>query len=146
MDLAKLCGYGNVRFILADVCNIDTSNKEIYCADGRPPIRYDIVSVNVGISPDMKQIDPSKIESLSPVKPISTFANRWDNILQRILNDSSRKTKHVVIIGGGAGGTELSFAMNYRIKSELIAKNKDPSTVKVSIVTRGHTILSEHNK
>jgi len=79
---------------MAEVCHIDAHKKEITCTDGRPPIRYDVVSINVGISPQIS-LNPNAIESLTPVKPIVGFANRWDIIMKRVLTDDSSKTKQV---------------------------------------------------
>lgn len=131
--------------IMAEVCHIDKYKKEITCTDGRPAIRYDVLSINVGISPRVGLVNAENIESLTPVKPIFGFANRWDQILSRVLEDSTDGPKQIVIVGGGAGGVELSFAMNHRLKTELAAVGKDASLLQVVLVTRGSTILSEHN-
>ena len=146
VDLSKLCTFGGARLIMAEVCHIDTYKKEITCTDGRPPIRYDIISINVGISPVMKHMNPNSEDSLTPVKPIVGFSNRWDLIVKKVLNNNSNATKRIVIVGGGAGGVELCFAMIHRLRKELITIGKDPSSAQLVLITRGTTILAEHNK
>lgn len=95
VDMSKLCTFGNARLIMAEVCHIDTYKKEISCTDGRPPIRYDIVSINVGISPQISLMNPNAIACLTPVKPIFGFASRWDVIMQRVLTDETCNLKQV---------------------------------------------------
>lgn len=146
MDLGKLCTFGGARLILGEVCLIDGHKKEVTLKDGRPPIRYDILSINVGIHPSMHNLNPDTMSCLTPVKPIFGFANRWDSIMSRVLSDQSDAVKRIAIVGGGAGGTELSFAINYRLKTELKAIGRDPSLVNIVLVTRGSTILAEHNR
>lgn len=97
VDLSKLCTFGGARLIIAEVCHIDPFKKEITCIDGRPPIRYDVVSINVGISPQIGLMNRDDIEALTPVKPIVGFANRWDIIMKRVLTDESCSFKQVRI-------------------------------------------------
>jgi len=49
VDVSKVTSFGGVNLILAEVCQLDTDNKLIYCKDGRPPIHYDVISIDVGI-------------------------------------------------------------------------------------------------
>ena len=51
IDLGKLCQFGSVRLIHSEVNNIDIYTKLIYCKDGRPPIHYDVCSIDIGIAP-----------------------------------------------------------------------------------------------
>ena len=110
------------------------------------------------------------------MKPIDSFAFRWELILQQILKyqidqDLSEKDRilsilgtasiikdpsnnnsnqinriadkyHIVIVGGGAGGVELAFAIHYRIQFELRKLNQDPNRVEITLVTRGSQINS----
>ena len=155
IDLSKLCHFGGARLIIAEVIGINTTTKEILCADGRPAIRYDVLVLNLGISPKLISLPSSISENVTPVKPISSFASRWDAKIEQMINNvvsssltqvSSSEPKCIVIVGGGAGGTELSFAIDYRLKRELAQCRKDKREIKfqVVLITRGTTILSEH--
>jgi hypothetical protein len=43
--------------------------RRILFRDGRPPLRYDVLSVNCGITPDARSV-PGALEWAVPVKPI----------------------------------------------------------------------------
>jgi selenide,water dikinase len=147
IDLGVLCSWASVRLIQAEVCNIRTGNlgKEVHCTDGRPPIPYDVLSVDIGISPaSMPGIDD--FSNITPVKPIDGFARRWDVILSRVLQSDGQREMNLVVVGGGAGGTELAFAIKERLNLELKKLLRDSSFIKVSLVNRGGELVSSHGK
>lgn len=51
IDLHRLCSRYGVRFIHSEVCSLDTAKKTVQLADGRPPLPYDVLSIDIGISP-----------------------------------------------------------------------------------------------
>lgn len=149
LDIGKLCSFARARHIVAEVQRVDTINKKIYCEDGRPPISYDTLSINIGCIP--KPIDAiantnADLASVTPVKPIDGFAARWNKILSRVLQLSEGKNMRIAIVGGGAGGVELSFSIHQRLKSELSKVGIDPSTVKMLLLNRGQSIMKSHGR
>lgn len=152
IDLVKLCSFAKVNLIYAEANGLDTKNKMIYLKDNRPPIKYDVLSIDIGISPKHWSQNINNNENtgnLTPVKPIDGFAKRWDIILNRVLNmptDEASSNINIAIIGGGAGGTELSFAIEHRLRIELAAIGKNPSKVKIMLLQRGNTLMSSHNQ
>jgi len=144
IDLVKLCSVAGVRMIHAEVCGINTKKKLIMCSDGRPPLRYDILSLDVGIAPKpLPNIGSLRECNITPVKPIDTFASRWDSIVARANLDRTGNFR-VVVVGGGAGGTELCLAMHERLMSEL---SKNPNmNLEFTLLQRGSMLLPSHNK
>lgn len=51
IDLGKLCSWSKARLILAEVNGVDKIDKKISFADGRPQMSYDLLSINIGITP-----------------------------------------------------------------------------------------------
>ena len=149
IDLCKLSSFAGARLLHTEVTGLDVKNKVIHCKDGRPPVRYDVLSIDIGISPKHElslSEDERKMWGVTPVKPIDGFARRWDDILSRVIVGSNATSNlRVCVVGGGGGGTELCFAINHRLKQELVRANKDPSSVEVVMITRGLTVMSEHN-
>jgi selenide,water dikinase len=146
VDVSKITSFGGVNLILAEVCQLDTDNKLIYCKDGRPPIHYDILSIDVGIAPRPLPVAHKESKSnITPVKPIDGFAMRWEIILDRVTAVDNGTVVRVAIVGGGAGGVELCFAMHHRLHREMLAIGKDPSQLEITIYNRGKTLMSQHN-
>lgn len=108
IDLVKLSRFAGARVILGAAEHIDLSRREIHVA-GRPPIAFDIASVDVGITSDMPRL-PGFSEFATPAKPLGPFASRWHGILRG--SDPVR----VAVIGGGVAGVELVLAMAHALK------------------------------
>ena len=154
IDLIKLCNFGNVRFIHAEVCGINTTTKQIFCVDDRPPLSYDVLSIDIGISPKpissnslyYEKNDRFQQDLLTAVKPIDKFASKWADITARYSSFSGEHILHIVVIGGGAGGVELCFSVHHRLMELLKSNGLDESYLKISIVTRSKTLLPDHNR
>lgn len=147
IDLGRLCSFSGVRLLHTEACGLDTTEKLIYCKDGRPPIRYDVVSIDVGISPrPLPKLLSTSNPSITAVKPIDGFAARWDCILLRALEVQRGATVRIVIVGGGGGGVELSFAVQHRLSQELRRAGKDSGQVQVALVQRSAEIMPLHNE
>jgi selenide,water dikinase len=49
-----------------------------------------------------------------PVKPINGFNARWQLLLARVRQHDG--ITRIAVVGGGAGGVELTLAMQYRLR------------------------------
>ena len=156
IDLLRLCSFAKAVLVHTEVVGLDIVNQEIFCSDGRPPIKYDVLSINVGITPKpflhsstlTIQSKQSFNIGITPVKPIDGFCSRWDNILERLRSIALDRSKcdvfNIAVVGGGAGGVELCFAMHYRMGIELSRLNVSHFEVKVSLFSSGRSVLSSH--
>ncbi|WP_170465266.1 selenide, water dikinase SelD [Ruegeria arenilitoris] len=108
IDLAKLARFAGARVILGAAQGIDTDRQEVHVA-GRPPVAFDVASVNVGITSDMPAL-PGFTEHAVPAKPLGPFAAQWARYLEEP-GDAS-----VAVIGGGVAGAELIMAMAHALR------------------------------
>ncbi|WP_298854488.1 selenide, water dikinase SelD [uncultured Ruegeria sp.] len=109
IDLVKLARFAGTRVILSAVDGIDTDRQEVH-VHGRPPVGFDVASVNVGITSDMPAM-PGFAEHAVPAKPLGPFAARWAAYLD------GNGPASVVVIGGGVAGVELVMAMAHALKA-----------------------------
>ena len=137
IDLRPLSVYARARLIRAEVNAIDVEQKVIMMAD-RPPITYDLLSINIGSSPAMRGfVDVG--EDQFAVKPIDYFLTHWQKLEQRIL--ASPTPVKLAIVGAGAGGVELALSLQYRIEQALAPSRKADHHLEVSLVTDDDQIL-----
>ncbi len=115
--------------------------KTITCDDGRPPVRYDICSINIGSTPSLPanfQLDTAIKDNVgfTPIKPIDSFNKRWCTILKRIKEAKlgERGSMKIVVVGGGAGGVEVCLAIQHRFRNI--------KGVSMVLVTRGNEVAS----
>ena len=121
IDLGRLCQFAGADLVLATATAIDPGSSEIELRN-RPDLAYDYLSIDVGIEPaltDLAEFD----EALVPVKPISGFMARFNLVYEQYRGGGA-----FAIVGAGAAGLELAFALNHRlgIKAE---KNGLPKPV-----------------
>ena len=83
IDLVRLAHFAGARVIHGVANGIDTTLKRVQL-HGRPPIAYDLLSIDTGITPAVGDIEGAD-ENAVAVKPVSTFAPRWKALEARAL-------------------------------------------------------------
>jgi len=110
IDLSRLCAASGVSFIRAFAQRICCENNEIIFRD-RPPMRYDILCMNVGSQPCVRLTEGAKEKSLL-LKPLFSLMDRVEAVDQLV--ESSSAAFPLVVIGGGASAFELAMALRTR--------------------------------
>ncbi|WP_170782742.1 selenide, water dikinase SelD [Ruegeria lacuscaerulensis] len=110
IDLVRLARFAGARVILGKVEGIDLDTRCVR-VPGRPPVAFDVASVNIGITSDMPAL-PGFSDHAVPAKPLGPFAARWGEYLERTGPAS------VVVIGGGVAGVELVMAMAHALRAK----------------------------
>ncbi|WP_373354941.1 selenide, water dikinase SelD [Pseudoroseicyclus sp. CXY001] len=101
IDLVKLARAARARLVPGRAEGIDRARQEVHVT-GRPPVGYDILSLDIGISSAMPGL-PGFAEHGVPAKPLGGFLARWEAFRAR--------GGDVVVIGGGIAGVELALAV-----------------------------------
>jgi len=111
IDLVRLGQFADARLVLGAVTGLDRQSKTVI-VPGRPPIPYDVCSINVDITSMMPGL-PGFAEHAVAAKPLDGFAARW----AEFVDQASGGPLSVVVIGGGVGGCELALAMQHRLRT-----------------------------
>ena len=135
IDLAPLCARAGARLFSDTVAGLDLKAQALHCP-GRPPVRFDVLSINCGSSPDLGSIAGAADLGV-PVKPISQFLPRWEALLGRIRQ--SHQPVNLAIVGGGAGGVELALAIQYRLR-----RVEQIDRVRINLVEAADTLMPGH--
>jgi selenide, water dikinase len=140
IDLEPLAQFANARLIRAAATGIDRALRRVL-VQGRPPLAYDLLSLDVGATPALAAI-PGAAEHALPVKPIGRFLDRFEALRARCLADG--KPRRILVIGGGAGGVELLLATRHRLRADLQAERHDPERLRFALVT-ADDLMPTHN-
>jgi selenide, water dikinase len=138
IDLVRLAAVTGTRLIHAEAIGIDRGTKRVVLT-GRPPVAYDILSIDVGVTPDLASI-PGAAEHGIAVKPIGTFLARLERLRALCRTGAVR---HVTVIGGGAAGVELVLSLRTRLYADALRDGRDPR-VSLTLATDG-VLLAAHN-
>jgi selenide, water dikinase len=141
IDLSRLCVFAGARLFKDEVVGIDRANQKVLCRN-RPPVPYDQLSINIGSTPQLGGV-PGATEHAVAVKPIQRFNERWLTLLERVKQHAGKTT--IAVVGAGAGGVELSLAMQYRLRNELTALGRNPDDLAFHLFTNIAAILPTHN-
>ncbi|MEA2870418.1 MAG: selenide, water dikinase [Hyphomicrobiales bacterium] len=138
IDLVRLTAATGVRLIHADAIGVDRVNKRIELLD-RPPIAYDITSIDVGITPALATIEGADKHAIA-VKPIGSFINKCNILIENCAQPDG--PRRIVVIGGGAGGVELLLSVRSRLLAQATPSARRDFSF--TLVT-AEEILSQHN-
>jgi selenide,water dikinase len=143
IDLRKICRFANASFIHAAVTGLDLQNRRILFPD-RPPLGFDIVSINTGSTPRMRNI-PGATDHALPVKPLGNFLRGWESIVQGLSSQSASPTR-IVIVGGGAGGVELVLTLQHSLRHLTNDGSETRACAEFHLVTDSASVLPTHNR
>ncbi len=110
--------------------------------DARPAVGYDVVSIDIGSSPRTDLV-PGAAEHVVPVKPIGRFVERWHDVATRILARDGRM--RIALVGAGAGGTELTLAIQHRLGRIMAEKGVAGDRFEFHLFTDMAEVMTTHN-
>ena len=137
IDLRPLTQFAGARLYHDEAVRIDPLNKTIICK-GRPPVPYDVLSINIGSTPRIGNI-PGAADFAVAVKPINRFVDRWQKLLDRVIaHPGSHK---VCVVGAGAAGVELLLAIQFRLQNELAGLGRSSEDLICHLVSKSEHIM-----
>ena len=139
IDLVRLAHFAHARLVHGEATGIDRVGRRVHLK-GRPPLAYDLVSLDTGITPLLGDIAGADEHAIS-VKPVSTFAPRWQALEARALAPGG--PRRIVVVGNGAAGFELVLAMRHRLLGEAARRGLDAEAFAFTLVGNG-TLLATH--
>ncbi|QID18264.1 FAD-dependent oxidoreductase [Nitrogeniibacter mangrovi] len=114
IDLTRLTRRAGCGFRRTSAVGLDLASREVLCEDGAREA-FDWLSIDVGPSTGSAGIDGT---SALAVRPIEHFIDAIDRLLTRLANAPETP---IALIGGGAAGVELAFALRHRCPGAAIS-------------------------
>ncbi|MGK7861208.1 selenide, water dikinase SelD [Falsiroseomonas sp. E2-1-a4] len=108
LDLPRLARAAGARFLRAEATGLDLAVGRIMVAGDRPPLRFDLLSLNSGAAPALA---PGAAEHALLLRPFDSFLAGWDRLLAR----AARRPLRLLVVGAGAAGLEVALALRHRL-------------------------------
>ncbi|MBJ6125241.1 FAD-dependent oxidoreductase [Microvirga splendida] len=115
IDLERLAQASGARLICDEAVGFDRAARRVRLKGGGE-LAYDILSVDIGITPDLSGIAGAEEHALA-VKPIGSLLEKWDRLVESALAPNG--PRRFAIVGGGAAGICLAFAVTAFLRNRL---------------------------
>lgn len=114
IDVRALARRAGARVVVSRAARIDAAARRVHL-DGRPPLAFDLCSVNVG-STVLGQDLPGVVEHAVRSRPIGRLLAEVDARLLALERGAA-----VVVVGAGAAGVELAACLAHRLRARAPA-------------------------
>ncbi len=108
IDLRQLCRQAGVSFVRAEITGLELEQRELVLA-GRPPLRWDLLSLDVGAE---TAVVPEGARAVKPLEPFLEWC-------QSLGSSAEDQRAGLQILGGGAAAVELALALAPRFTPGL---------------------------
>ncbi len=132
IDLAPLAQRAGATLVLAEVTALDADNRLLTLANGAA-MGFDFLSLAIGGEAQLSHL-AALGDAVLPVRPVNCFMQKWSTMESRV---SARKSRQIVVVGGGAAGVELALG------AEFALRNRAPGS-RVALVVQPGGLLPGH--
>ncbi|MGE3308835.1 MAG: FAD-dependent oxidoreductase [Limisphaerales bacterium] len=145
VKLRPLCESAGVEFVQAPIHGLDLPRRQILFRD-LPPLPFDTLSLNTGSTPALESI-PGANRVGFPIKPVDRFLASWADQSHQIVDRAAAgQPTAVVVVGSGAGGVELLFALRWRLRALAAARPGTFDRISFHLVTSAEVPLADHGR
>ena len=111
VDLQRLARCAGARLFHGAARGLDLGAGTVR-VEGRPPVAFDYLSLDVGSRPGHEHIDGAARWAI-PARPVDAFLRRLPELETRVRRH--RGPFRLLVVGAGAGGIELALALERRL-------------------------------
>jgi selenide,water dikinase len=133
IDAVALARRAGAEVVLEAVHRIDADRRRAATASGRE-LAYDVASLDVGSSVAGRDL-PGVREHALPIRPIQAFLSGAEKTLARARAASRDRPFRLLVVGAGAGGVELAFCFESRLRAET------GGAARVALLDRARSVL-----
>ena len=119
IDVHRLSQQADTRLVQGRVIGVDSHGQKMLLESGEK-VAYDVASFDIGSTVAGFDI-PGVQEYAVPTRPIGYLCQQIEQIIQKLSSGNDRGPINIVVVGGGAGGVELSFTLDQRFGSMGLA-------------------------
>ncbi len=114
IDLLPLARRAAAQVVVVAATGVDPARRRLLL-EGRPPLAYDRLSFDIGSTVAGQEL-PGVRQYAVPTRPIGRFVERLEAILDRARLGRGDRRLETVVVGAGAGGVELAFCLEARLR------------------------------
>ncbi|MGP9820617.1 FAD-dependent oxidoreductase [Salinarimonas sp. NSM] len=140
IDVRRLVSAAGGRFVEDAVARVDATARRVLIRGGAA-IPYDLLSLDIGITPDLSAIAGADAHAIA-VKPIGDLLAKLGRLIAAVREPDG--PRDVAIVGGGAAGLCLAFALARRLRTEATDAGREAARLRLTLIT-AHALLPDLN-
>ena len=113
LDLLPLLRRAGIEMHATMATLVSADARELVCIDGSV-LPYDVLSLDVGAHPRLDGVE-GVTRHATVVRPLERLVAGWQELRERA---ASGGPAAITLVGGGAAGVELAFAMNHALRAQ----------------------------
>lgn len=113
IDIAALAHRAGAAFLETRAVRVDAERRLLALAD-QPPMPYDLISFDIGSQP----AQTAPIDDDAPVIRLRPIERAIAALDATLAEPPPARGRQVVVVGAGAGGTEVAFGLAARLRDE----------------------------
>jgi selenide,water dikinase len=114
VDVAALVARANARLLVTAATALDPKARQVRCANGAI-LDYDVLSLDVGSQAPADAAAGVERHAVL-MRPLERLVKGWTDTLA---GARAGRVHSITLVGTGAAGVELAFAMHHRLRSEM---------------------------
>jgi selenide,water dikinase len=142
IDLRSLAQFAQAQLYIDWVTGLDLINKKVLCAN-RPPVAFDLLSIDIGSTPSKLTV-PGAAEYAIPAKPVAQLLANWYQLIDQV-KQNPQKPYSLGIVGGGAGGVELTLSVQSHLHQILKAAGQPIENLQIHLFHSGAELMPNYN-
>jgi selenide, water dikinase len=139
IDLQRLCQFAKAKLVLDRAIGLDLQANRVIC-DRSAGVEFDVLAIDIGSTPRLPAVATWGV----PVKPWSGFFDHWQTLVQQITTSPTKQWR-VAVVGGGAGGVEVSLAMQHHLHQVLTQAGQPLKHLEIHLFHQGAELMTGHN-
>ncbi len=140
IDLQRLCQFAAAQLVLDRAIGLDLKANRVIC-DRSSEVEFDLLAIDIGSTPSLPAVATWGV----PVKPWSGFFDHWQQLVQQITTSPTKQWR-IAVVGGGAGGVEVSLAMQHHLDQVLTQAGQSLKHLELHLFHQGAEVMTGHNR
>lgn len=136
INLRPLAKFAQASLYIDQAIGLDLKNNQVLCASGLT-IDFDVLSIDIGSTPAKISVSGAAEYAIA-AKPVPQLLQHWQNFRENVAANPQAGTS-IAVVGGGAGGVELTLAMQRNLQQLL------PQNPEIHLFQRSQELMSNYH-
>ncbi|MEH2287002.1 FAD-dependent oxidoreductase [Nostoc sp.] len=143
IDLRPLANFAQAQLYIDTVVALDLKNNKVLCANGLV-VDFDVLSIDIGSTPARISVSGAAKYAIA-AKPVSQLLEHWHELVETV-GKNPQELIRIAIVGGGAGGVELTLSMQSRLHRIFHETQQPIQNLEIHLFQRRQELMPNYHQ